>query len=92
MLARQAASIELGLSGQGSEESILPATFARVIIGTTGEARSEASTALVAGVAVIGVSGGLMEFLYQARPGSIRAARGHRTLRCPRRREAGPCH
>jgi hypothetical protein len=65
MLARQAASIELGLSRPGSKEGILPATFARVIVGTTGQARSEASTALVAGVAVISVSGGLMEFLYQ---------------------------
>jgi len=65
MLARQAASIELGLSQSGTKAGIPPGTFSRVILGTTGEARSEANTALAAGVAVISLSGGMMEFLYQ---------------------------
>jgi hypothetical protein len=65
LLARQAASLELGLSQSGDKPGLPPGTFARVILGTTGEARSEASTALAAGVAVISVSAGLMEFMYQ---------------------------
>ncbi len=65
MLARQAASIELGLSRSGTKAGLPPGTFSRVIAGTTGEPRSEASTALAAGVAVIMVSAGMMEFMYQ---------------------------
>lgn len=65
LLARQAASLELGLSQSAEKKGLPPGTFARVILGTTGEARSEASTALAAGVAVISVSAGMMEFMYQ---------------------------
>ena len=65
MLARQAASVELGLSQSGTRTGITPGTFSRVIAGTTGEPRSEANTALAAGVAVIMVSAGMMEFMYQ---------------------------
>lgn len=66
MLARQAASIELALSPPRANPGIPPEVWSRIIIGTTGEPRSEAYSAVVAGTVVLAISGGMMDFMYQS--------------------------
>jgi hypothetical protein len=59
MLARQAASIEYVLKGLSRED------LSRILLGTTGEPRSEGYSAAVAGQAIIAISAGMMDFMYQ---------------------------
>jgi hypothetical protein len=63
MLARQAASIEIALCPEGG--TISPEALSRIIVGTIGQPRSEAYSAAIGDAAVIAVSAGMMEFIYQ---------------------------
>jgi hypothetical protein len=66
MLARQAASVEYVLAnGSGDQDESGRAVLSRILIGTTGEPRSEGSSARVGDMAVIAMSGGMMDFMYQ---------------------------
>lgn len=68
MLCRQAASVELFLAGDLHPEArgVSRELLARILIGTTGEPRSHGSTAKIADSAVILISAGMMDFLYQS--------------------------
>jgi hypothetical protein len=67
MLARQAASIEFFLSGSDAPEPDGgPDDFlSRILIGTTGEPTSHGSSTPIAGFAVIQMSAGMIDLLYQ---------------------------
>jgi hypothetical protein len=65
MLARQAASVELAVRGAAVTQAAAEA-LGRIIVGTTGEPRSEAYCAQVAAGVVVAVSAGMIEFLYQS--------------------------
>ena len=64
LVARQAASVELILSellGPEQESAVL----GRILIGTTGEPRSDGYAALVEGMIVIAMSAGMIDLVYQ---------------------------
>ena len=66
MLARQAASVELAVRDSDIGTPAMAEALARILIGTTGEPRSEAYSESVAAGVVVAVSAGMMEFLYQS--------------------------
>jgi hypothetical protein len=66
MLAHQAAAIELVLGDWAGSNGPASELARRIIIGTTALPRSEGSSALVDGTAVIEMSAGMIEVLYQS--------------------------
>lgn len=65
LLARQAATIELHLSGPGVNPAV-PAATRRIVFGTTGRPGSHASAHLAGDAAAVLMSAGMIYFLYQA--------------------------
>jgi hypothetical protein len=75
MLARKAASVEMVMSGQITGKGLGQDVFDHIVIGSTGEPRSEAYSALAKGAVAIAVSAGMMDFLYQSAKSVVRCWR-----------------
>jgi len=66
LLARKAASVEMVMNGQLTGKGLDQDVFDHIVIGSTGEPRSEAYSEVAKGAVAIAVSAGMMDFLYQS--------------------------